>query len=114
MARKRIKSRQTGVLSASKVAENSLNYLYGLGERLIIEPETLNFPGTANSVMLTADNLIDVLKRRGLHCSCHYRRGETPCKCNTEKAELSGVGCRDKKGRFVPVPQCTRKRGRKS
>jgi hypothetical protein len=110
MASKRNKSRQTGVVSASKLAEKSLNYLYNLGERLIIDPETLNFPGTANSVMITADNLIDVLKRQGLHCSCHYVRGKPPCKCNTGNADLSGAGCRDKKGRFVPVSQCRRKR----
>lgn len=113
MASKRMKSRRTGVVPASKVAETSLNYLYGLGERLITDPETLNFPGTANNVLMTADNLTDVLRRRGLYCTCAYRKQKTTCKCTTGKGSLSGLGgagCRDKKGRFVPVRQCRRRR----
>lgn len=98
----------------------ALESLYNTMSRLIERPPP-NLDGMANRVGLGADDLRKSLDKMGLNCSCRptpYARYGKKYLCTCAKAGsrrlsgvdlsgLSGSGCRDAQGRFVPVPQCT-------
>lgn len=94
---------------------NTADYLWTLGD-------------VNARVLKTAGNkLIGVLDRSGLKCGCEEFKGKKQkiyCLCHEKSAgssasskrsqfTLSGAGCRDKSGQFVPVIQCTGRRRKK-
>lgn len=65
--------------------------------------------------------MTNLAKQLGVDCDCFHtewtEKPRTVCRCRPmtaserrSKSRFSGAHCRDKEGKFVPVPQCRRRR----